>query len=233
VTRITALSTYDVRFPTSRTLAGSDAMNPSPDYAAAYVMLRTDRDDLTGHGFVFTIGRGNEVALAAIRSLEPLVVGTGIDGTNDLGELWRRLVADSPLRWLGPEKGVIHMAIGAVVNACWDIAAKEAGLPLWRLLANLTPDEVLSLLDFRYLTDALTHDEAREILIAGERDKAARVAELQARGYPAYTTSPGWLGYSDERLVALLEEAVKEGFSQVKLKVGAVASSPGRSSAQR
>lgn len=222
MTRITGFDTYDVRFPTSRTLDGSDAMNPSPDYAAAYLALRTDSAELSGHGFVFTIGRGNDVELAAIRALEPLLAGRDLDATlDDLGGLWRRLVGDSHLRWLGPEKGVIHMAIGAVVNACWDLAAKRAGLPLWRLLAGLSPDEVLDLLDFRYITDALTREEAREILEASGEGKAARIAELEATGYPAYTTSPGWLGYTDEHLVSLLEEAVKDGFSQVKLKVGA------------
>jgi L-fuconate dehydratase len=222
VARITGFATFDVRFPTSRTLDGSDAMNPSPDYAAAYVAVRTDAEDVSGDAFVFTIGRGNDVQLAAIRALEPLMVGLDLDATlDDLGGLWRRLVGDSQLRWLGPEKGVMHMAIGAVVNACWDLAAKRAGLPLWRLLASLSPEQVLDLLDFRYLTDALSRDEAREILEGAEQGKAERIAELDANGYPAYTTSPGWLGYSDERLVKQLEAAAKEGFSQVKLKVGA------------
>ncbi|HUY30544.1 MAG TPA: enolase C-terminal domain-like protein [Acidimicrobiales bacterium] len=222
MTRISGFDLHDVRFPTSRTLDGSDAMNTSPDYAAAYVTVRTDAPGTQGHAYVFTIGRGNDVQLAAIRALEPLVAGLDLDATlDDLGGLWRRLVGDSQLRWLGPEKGVMHMAIGAVVNACWDLAAKRAGLPLWRLLAGLSPDEVLELVDFRYLTDALSASEARDILVAGERGKAERVAELDERGYAAYTTSPGWLGYSDDRLVALLEAAVRDGFAQVKLKVGA------------
>lgn len=219
--RVTRFDTYDVRFPTSRTLDGSDAMNPSPDYAAAYVVVRTDDAELSGHGFVFTIGRGNDVQLAAVRALEPLVLGTEISTVAQLGELWRRLVSDSHLRWLGPEKGIMHMAVGAVVNACWDAVAKRQGLPLWRLLAGLSPDEVLELLDFRYLTDALTLDEAREILVAGEAGKAERITALETAGYPAYTTTPGWLGYSDERLVELCQDAVRDGFTQVKLKVGA------------
>ncbi|HVC25363.1 MAG TPA: enolase C-terminal domain-like protein [Acidimicrobiales bacterium] len=220
--RITGFDLHDVRFPTSRTLDGSDAMNPSPDYAAAYVVVRTDAPSISGHAFVFTIGRGNDVQIEAIRALEPLVSGLDLDAIlDDLGGLWRRLVGDSQLRWLGPEKGVMHMAIGAVVNACWDLAAKRADLPLWRLLAGLSPDAILDLVDFRYLTDALSRAEARQILVDGEQGRAERVAELEAHGYAAYTTSPGWLGYTDERLVTLLEAAVKEGFSQVKLKVGA------------
>ncbi len=222
MTAVTGFDTFDVRFPTSRSLDGSDAMNPSPDYAAAYLVVRSEDESRSGHAFVFTIGRGNDVELAAIRALEPFVVGRDLDGIlDDLGGLWRRLVGDSHLRWLGPEKGVMHMAIGAVVNAFWDLAAKRAGLPLWRLLAGMSPEELLELVDLRYLTDALCRDEALELLSAGQDGKQARIAELEAHGYPAYTTSPGWLGYSDERLTALLEAAVKDGFPQVKLKVGA------------
>jgi L-fuconate dehydratase len=225
---ILGFDTYDVRFPTSLRLDGSDAMNPSPDYSAAYVVLRTDASDpadgaaLAGHGFVFTIGRGNDVQLAAIRALEPLVAGLDVDGTlADLGGLYRRLVWDSPLRWLGPECGVAHMAIGAVVNACWDMAARRAGKPLWLLLAELTPEEIVSLVDFRYLTDALTPDEARELLERGRDGMAERIALLRRDGYPAYSTTPGWLGYSDDRLAALCTETVSDGFTQVKIKVGA------------
>ena len=225
---ILGFDTYDVRFPTSRRLDGSDAMNPSPDYSAAYVVLRTDAADpadgsaLAGHGFVFTIGRGNDVQLAAIRALEPLVAGRDVDETlADLGGLNRRLVWDSPLRWLGPECGVAHMAIGAVVNACWDLAARRAGKPLWLLLAELTPDEIVALLDFRYLTDALTPDQARDLLERGRDGMAGRVAQLRRDGYPAYSTTPGWLGYSDDRLAALCTEAASDGFTQIKIKVGA------------
>ncbi|MDA8291390.1 MAG: fuconate dehydratase [Actinomycetota bacterium] len=221
MTRVTGFEVHDVRFPTSRTLAGSDAMNPSPDYSAAYLVVRTDSPGTAGHSFVFTNGWGNDVQAAAIRAIEPLVSGADLDATlDDLGGLSRRLVGDSQLRWLGPEKGVVHMAVGAVLNAFWDLAARRAGLPLWRLLATLSPDEVLALVDFRYLSDALTPGEAREILVAAERGKAERIAELEEHGYPAYTTSPGWLGYTDEQLVAQLEQAVADGFSQVKLKVG-------------
>jgi L-fuconate dehydratase len=221
--RILALDTYDIRFPTSRRLDGSDAMNPAPDYSAAYAVLRTDgHDDLAGHGFVFTIGAYNDVQVAAIQALAPAVVGADVDElAADLGGLWRRLTGDSHIRWLGPEKGVMHMAVGAVVNACWDLAAKRAGQPLWRLLADLSPAQIAGLIDFRYLTDVLTPGQAQDLLERAAEGKAARIAELDADGYPAYTTSPGWLGYSDEQLAALLQEAVQDGFTQVKLKVGA------------
>jgi L-fuconate dehydratase len=222
-TRITALETYDVRFPTSRELDGSDAMNPDPDYSAAYVIVRTDAPDgLAGHGFAFTIGRGNDIQVAAIRSLTPFLVGAPLTETlADMGGLWRRLVHDSQLRWLGPEKGVVHMAVAAVVNALWDLKARLAGKPLWKLLADMTPEQIVDLVDFRYLTDALTRDEALQILRAAEPGRAEREARLRVRGYPAYTTTPGWLGYDDVKLRRLSEEAVADGFTQIKLKVGA------------
>ena len=220
--KFVALETEDVRFPTSASLDGSDAMNPDPDYSAAYVMVRTDGDDLVGHGFAFTIGRGNEVQVAAINSLRHWVVGRDVDEVlDDLGGFWRELVHDSPLRWLGPEKGVMHMAIGAVVNALWDLKAKRAGQPLWRLLGSLTPAQIVDLVDFRYLTDAMTRQEALEILEKAEPGRAPREAELLRSGYPAYTTTPGWLGYDDEKLARLCREAVADGFQQIKLKVGA------------
>ncbi|KHL13180.1 L-fuconate dehydratase [Mumia flava] len=218
-----ALDTVDVRFPTSRTLDGSDAMNPDPDYSAAYVRLRTDAaDGLEGHGFVFTIGRGNDVQVKAIEALAPYVVGAGVeDVLDDLGEFWRRLVHDSQLRWLGPEKGVMHMAVGAVVNALWDLRAKRAGRPLWQLLASLEPRAIVDLVDFRYLSDALTPADALEILEKAEPGRAQREAELLRSGYPGYTTTPGWLGYDDAKLERLCREAVEAGFRQIKLKVGA------------
>ncbi|WP_442932401.1 L-fuconate dehydratase [Micromonospora sp. NBC_01699] len=221
--RFVALDTYDIRFPTSRELDGSDAMNPDPDYSAAYVVLRTDApDDHEGHGFAFTIGRGNEVQEAAIAALRPYLVGRLVkDVLDDLGALWRELVHDSQLRWLGPEKGVMHMAISAVVNALWDLKAKRAGMPLWQLLASMTPEDLVALVDFRYLTDALTPDEALAILRAGAQGRDERVARLLAEGYPAYTTSPGWLGYDDDKLRRLCREAIDDGFTQIKLKVGA------------
>ncbi|WP_433066063.1 L-fuconate dehydratase [Dactylosporangium sp. CS-033363] len=221
--RFTSLDTYDVRFPTSRQLDGSDAMNPDPDYSAAYVVLRTDAaDGHEGHGFAFTIGRGNEVQTTAIVALRPYLVGRRVaDVLGDLGGLWRELVHDSQLRWLGPEKGVMHMAISAVVNALWDLKAKRAGLPLWRLLSAMSPEELVELVDFRYLTDALTPAEALEILKPGTEGREERIAALLADGYPGYATSPGWLGYDDEKLTRLCREAVAAGFTQIKLKVGA------------
>jgi L-fuconate dehydratase len=192
-------------------------MNRDPDYSAAYVVLRTD-SELEGHGFCFTIGRGNEVARAAIDSLAPLVVGRPI---GDLGEFARRLTHDSQLRWLGPEKGAIHMAAAAVINAAWDLTAKAAGQPLWRLLSELSPEAIVDLVDFRYLTDALTPDDALSILRAAVPGRAERTARLERDGYPAYTTTPGWLGYDDEKLVRLSKEAVADGYTLIKLKVGA------------
>jgi L-fuconate dehydratase len=218
-----SLDTYDVRFPTSRELDGSDAMNPDPDYSAAYVVLGTDAGDgLTGHGFAFTIGRGNDVEAAAIEALRPYLVGRSVEALlADLGGFWKELVHDSQLRWLGPEKGVMHMAISAVVNAVWDLAAKRAGRPLWMMLAELSPEQIVDLVDFRYLTDALTPADALDILRKAEPGRAGRIGYLQEHGYPAYSTSPGWLGYDDDKLRRLCKEAVDSGFRQIKLKVGA------------
>jgi L-fuconate dehydratase len=223
VTKILGFETHDIRFPTSANLHGSDAMNPSPDYSAAYLVVRTDGPDgLAGHAHVFTIGRGNDIQLGAVRALEPFLAGRDVEEVlSDLGGLSRRLVGDSPLRWLGPECGVVHMAIGAVLNACWDLAARRARKPLWRLLADLSPAEIADLVDFRYLTDALTRDEALELLERGAVGKAERGEILERDGYPAYATSPGWLGYSDDRLAELCAASVQQGFTQVKLKVGA------------
>jgi L-fuconate dehydratase len=222
VSVITAVDTFDIRFPTSQELDGSDAMNPDPDYSAAYLVIRTDAGDgHEGHGFVFTIGRGNEVEAVAIQALRHHILGRNAEELlDDMGSTWKLLAHDSQLRWLGPEKGVMHMAIGAVVNALWDLKAKRAGLPLWQLLARMTPAQIVELIDFRYLTDALTPEQALEILTTAEAGRADREAELLASGYPAYTTTPGWLGYSDEKLVRLSREAVDSGFGMIKLKVG-------------
>ena len=220
--RIVALEAEDIRFPTSRGRIGSDAMNRDPDYSAVYITLRTDdASELAGHALVFTIGRGNEVQAAAVRTLCALVERRGAaEVLDDLGGFARSLTGDSHLRWLGPEKGVMHMAIGGVVNAAWDMAARRAGLPLWRFIAGLSPEQIVAAIDFRYLSDALTPDEALAILHRAEPGRDQRVAELLQRGYPAYTTSPGWLGYSDEKLAQLTRQAVVDGFRTLKLKVG-------------
>ncbi|MEU4247668.1 enolase C-terminal domain-like protein [Amycolatopsis sp. NPDC026612] len=218
---ISAIDAVDVRFPTSLSLDGSDAMNPEPDYSAAYVTIRTSAGD-EGYGLAFTVGRGNDIEVAAVRALVPLVVGMPVaDALADLGAFSRRLTGDSQLRWLGPDKGAIHMAAAAIVNAAWDLRGRRDGKPVWRLLAELPPDELVDLVDFRYLRDALTREEALDILRRAEPGRAARQAELLESGYPAYTTTPGWLGYSPQKLAALAAEAVADGFTQIKLKVGA------------
>ncbi len=219
---ITSLEAHDIRFPTSRQLDGSDAMNPDPDYSAAYVELRTDAPgSLSGYGFAFTIGRGNDVQTAALNALREMIVGRDVAAVlDDLGGFARDLAADSQLRWLGPEKGVMHMAIGAVINAAWDMAARRAGKPLWRLIAEMSPAQIVDLVDFRYISDALTPGEALAILRAAEPGRAERIGTLLELGYPAYTTSPGWLGYSDEKLIRLARQAVTDGFRTIKLKVG-------------
>ena len=223
MTTITSLEVVDIRFPTSRSHDGSDAMNLDPDYSAAYVILRTDADDgIEGHGFTFTTGRGTEVVVAGVRAIEPLVVGRDLVALEaDLGAFWRDVVGDSQLRWIGPEKGVIHLATAAVVNAVWDLAAKRAGKPVWQLLSDMTPREIVALVDFRYLTDALTPDEAIAILEAALPGRADREAELRRDGYPAYTTSVGWLGYDDGKIERLCREALAEGWTRFKMKVGA------------
>jgi len=211
----------DIRFPTSRTLDGSDAMNPDPDYSAAYLILETNLKGLEGHGLTFTIGRGNELCCAAVNLLAERLIGRQLDQiTADMGAFWSEITGDSQLRWLGPEKGVIHLATGAVVNAVWDLYAKQQKKPLWRLLADMAPEEIVQCIDFSYITDALTPREALEILNNHSADKAGRIDVLSKGGYPAYTTSAGWLGYSDEKIKRLCREAVEQGFNHVKMKVG-------------
>jgi L-fuconate dehydratase len=218
---ISAVEAVDVRFPTSRELDGSDAMNPEPDYSAAYVTVRTSSGQ-EGYGLTFTVGRGNDVQVAAVRALAGLVDGLPLqDVLTDLGGFSRRLTGDSQLRWLGPHKGAIHMAAAAIVNAIWDLYARREGKPVWRLLAEMSPSQLVDLVDFRYLEDALTREEALEILRRAEPGRAQRLQHLLERGFPAYTTTPGWLGYTDEKLVRLAKQAVADGFNLIKLKVGA------------
>ena len=222
MSKIIALDTFDVRFPTSRELDGSDAMNPDPDYSAVYVVLSTNHPGgLEGHGLTFTIGRGNEICAAAARALEPLVVGATLESfTADMGAFWRRITGDSQLRWIGPEKGAIHLATAAVVNAVWDLWAKTEGKPVWRLVAEMTPEEIVRAIDFRYITDALTAAEAVEILQRLAPTRAERIAEMQRDGFPAYSTSAGWLGYPDDKMRRLCRELVSAGWNHVKIKVG-------------
>jgi L-fuconate dehydratase len=221
---ITRIDAYDIRFPTSRALDGSDAMNPDPDYSAAYVILRTDAPNgsqLEGHGLTFTIGRGNELCVAAARALAPLVVGVSLeDIQSDMAGFWRRVTSESQLRWVGPEKGVLHLATAAVVNAVWDLWAKAEGKPLWKLLADMSPEALVGCIDFRYITDALTPAQALEILHRHEPSRAAREREILRDGYPAYTTSAGWLGYPDDKIRHLCREGVAQGWSHFKIKVG-------------
>lgn len=219
--RITSMQVFDLRFPTSLSLDGSDAMNPDPDYSAAYVILGTDEPGLEGHGLTFTIGRGNDICCMAIRAMEHLVVGTELDEIIAApGKYWRHLTSDSQLRWIGPEKGAIHLATGAVVNAVWDMLARRAGKPVWQLVADMSPEEIADIVDYRYMTDVLTRDEAVEILKKAETGKAERIATLRREGYACYTTSAGWLGYSEEKLRRLCQEAIDAGFNHVKMKVG-------------
>ncbi len=221
-TTITHIDALDIRFPTSREQDGSDAMSPDPDYSAAYAILRTDRaDGLEGHGLTFTAGRGNELCVAAIRSLAPLLQGLTLEEIKaDMGRFWRRLTSDSQMRWVGPEKGVLHLATAAVVNAVWDLYAKVEGKPLWQLLAGLSPEELVHCIDFRYMTDALTPVEAIAILSKQEPMRAERAADIQRHGYPAYTTSAGWLGYPDDKISRLCREGLERGWSHFKIKVG-------------
>ena len=221
--KIVSLDVRDIRFPTSLSLDGSDAMHQRPDYSCAYVTLVTDSSDgLSGAGLTFTNGRGTEVVVAAVRALAPIVVGRTLEQiTADMRGFWRSLTSEDQLRWLGPEKGVIHLATGAIVNAVWDLWAKSEGKPVWRLLADLEPQEIVDVIDFRYIDDALTPAEALALLTAKRAGREERIAELERLGgVPAYTTSAGWLGYSDEKIVTLAREAMASGFTHVKMKVG-------------
>lgn len=218
--KITGLRTYDLRFPTSAALDGSDAMNPDPDYSAAYVVLETN-GGLEGHGLTFTIGRGNEVVVAAIEALRGRVHGVELDRIRaNPGWFWSHITGDSQLRWIGPDKGAMHLATGAVVNAVWDLLAKESGKPVWQLVGEMSPEQLVSIIDFRYLTDCVTPEEALAIFRAAADGKAGRMERLKTSGYPCYTTSAGWLGYSNEKLARLATDAVANGFTHIKMKVG-------------
>ena len=220
---ITDVVARDIRFPTSRNLDGSDAMHTAPDYSAAYVVLKTDSPGgLEGHGLTFTCGRGTEVVVAAINALKPLVKGRQLESiAADMKTFWRQLTSDGQLRWIGPEKGAIHLATGALVNAVWDLYAKAERKPVWKLLLDMTPEQLVSTIDFRYITDALAPEEALEILRRNQPTRARREAEMQQQGFPAYTTSAAWLGYTEDKLRHLCREAIAEGWTHFKMKVGA------------
>ena len=221
MTKIIDMDVLDIRFPTSQDLDGSDAMNPDPDYSAAYVILKSDDGSLSGHGLTFTIGRGNEICCAAIKAMRHLVLGMDLEEIKrSPRKMWRTLTSDSQLRWIGPDKGAIHLATGAIVNAIWDLWAKSEGKPVWKLVADMTPEELVNCIDFRYLTDCVEEDEATDLLRKWAANKSNREAILREKGYPCYTTSAGWLGYSDEKLARLCKEAIDAGFNYVKLKVG-------------
>jgi L-fuconate dehydratase len=221
MSKVTHMRVVDVRFPTSQHLDGSDAMNPDPDYSAAYVILETDQPGLEGHGLTFTIGRGNEICCAAIEAMRHLVIGLDMDWVaEDMGRFWRYITSDSQLRWIGPDKGAIHLATGAVVNAVWDLWAKQEGVPVWELVSRMSPEELVKLIDFRYITDCITPEEALALLQKQAVGKEERWATLQREGYPCYTTSAGWLGYDDDKLRRLCKEAIDAGFNHVKMKVG-------------
>jgi L-fuconate dehydratase len=220
MTKITGLTTHDLRFPTSKSLDGSDAMNPDPDYSAAYVILETDGPH-QGHGLSFTIGRGNDIVCAGIKALESRVKGLDLGWiAEDPGRFWRHVTGDSQLRWIGPDKGAIHLAAGAIINAAWDLMAKKAGKPVWQLVADMTPEQLVKIIDFRYIIDCVTPEEALSIFTAAQAGKTERVAMLKAEGYRCYTTSAGWLGYSNEKLTRLAQEAVDQGFTHIKMKCG-------------
>lgn len=218
---ITDMIVHDLRFPTSLSLDGSDAMNGDPDYSAAYVILKTNQPGMEGHGFTFTIGRGNEICVAAIEALRTLVSGWSLDNiTANMGQFWRHLAGDSQLRWIGPEKGAVHLALAAVANAVWDLWAKQQGKPVWQLVAEMSAAEIVSLIDFRHITDALSPSQALDILQACEEGKTHRLATLMKTGVPAYTTSAGWLGYDDDKIRSLCRAAIAEGWDAIKIKVG-------------
>ena len=219
--KILSVETKDIRFPTSKSLDGSDAMNKDPDYSAAYVILKTNNPEFEGHGLTFTVGRGNELCIAAMESLSYLLIGKSLkDIAADMAGFWRMITGDSQFRWLGPEKGIIHMATGALVNAVWDLYAKTEGKPVWKLVADMTPEQLMGCIDFTYITDAITPEEALKLLQKQADTKQERIEYLLKNGYPAYTTSAGWLGYSDDKMRRLCQEAKAEGFKHMKIKVG-------------
>lgn len=220
--KILNVSVRDVRFPTSLEQHGSDAMHTDPDYSVAYVVLETDKAEHKGYGLTFTVGRGTEIVVCAVKALSTLVVGKTLEEiTSDFRGFYRLLSSDGQMRWIGPEKGVIHLATAAVLNAVWDLWARVERKPLWKLLVDMDPAKLISCIDFRYLTDALTEQEALDILVKGKKDQKSREEQMLKEGYPAYTTSCAWLGYTDQQLTQLCNEALAQGWTKFKVKVGA------------
>lgn len=218
---ITGFEVFDVRFPTSKSLDGSDAMNLDPDYSGAYLRFETNDPELTGTSLVFSLGRGTDVQLAALSIVAEKIVGRDVaQSFTNIGDIARELSSDSQLRWHGADSGVFHMAIGGTLNALWDLFAKVKGVPLWKLLSDMSPEEIVALIDFRYITDAITPTEALEILKRGEVSKENNEKILREKGVPAYTTTPGWLGYSDEKMLSLTTQAKADGFTLIKYKCG-------------
>ena len=218
--RISGVQVIDLRFPTSRESIGSDAVNKDPDYSAAYCILETNHG-LRGFGLTFTLGRGTELCCEALRYLSRYVIGRTLSSiTDDFCAFSRELTCDTQFRWLGPEKGVIHLATAALINAVWDLYARAERKPLWKLLADMEPERIASVVDFHYITDALTREEAIALLRERRRDQAKRLENLSRDGIPAYTTSAGWIGFSDEKIARLCDEALADGWTHFKLKVG-------------
>ncbi|KAL3269047.1 hypothetical protein HHI36_008130 [Cryptolaemus montrouzieri] len=218
--KIVSVDVQDIRFPTSISAHGSDAMHKDPDYSCVYVTLKL-RNGMEGHGMTFTLGRGNEIVVAAVESLKDIVLGQVItDIYKDFGNFWRILTSDSQLRWVGPEKGVIHLATSAIVNALWDLWAKILKKPLWRLLVDLEPEQLVSCIDFRYLSNLITKNEAIELLKKGRNGLETRLELIEEKGYPAYTTQAGWIGFTDHQMSEAANKYLELGFTAFKVKVG-------------
>ena len=221
MTKILKFTVDDVRFPTSKDLTGSDAIHTDPDYSATYVTVYTDDKNLTGYGIAFTIGKGNDIVAECIKHFFPIFENMSLDELeNDIGKLWFKCVDHSQLRWLGPEKGVVHMAVSAIFNCLWDLIAKKNKKPLWQFIVDSDPEKILSWLTFKYIEDVLTPEEALDILKESQNVKQERTNTVLKEGYPSYTTAAGWLGYSDEKTIDLCQQYMARGWRHFKIKVG-------------
>ena len=221
MTKILKFTVEDVRFPTSKDLTGSDAIHIDPDYSATYVTVYTDDLKLKGYGIAFTIGKGNDIVAECIKHFFPIFENMNLeDLENDIGKLWYKCVDHSQLRWLGPEKGAVHMAVAAIFNCLWDLIAKKNKKPLWRFVAESNPEKIVSWLTFKYIEDVLNPDQALKILEESQNEKQVRIDTILKEGYPSYTTAAGWLGYSDEKIVKLCKKYISMGWKHFKVKVG-------------